>query len=137
LAPGGLGLAYWASGGASVVYLNFPADPHQLNAVREYVPETGTEAMVATTSQFAVFAPNADASVFVGASRNKAAPHVLLLLRATRHELTVCEHRSGNPARVAPVFSPDSQNIYFGSDRHGKPAVYSVALDRMVEETES
>jgi oligogalacturonide lyase len=137
LAPGGLGPAYWASAGDSVVYLNLPAVPGQLNALRECAPETGADGLVATTSQFAVFAPNPDASVFAGASRNKAAPYVLLLLRATRHELSVCEHRSSNPARVAPVFSPDSQNIYFGSDRHGKPAIYSVAMDRLVEETES
>jgi oligogalacturonide lyase len=36
---------------------------------------------------------------------------------------------------VRPLFSPDSQRIYFQSDRHGRPAIYSVAIDRLVEET--
>ena len=37
---------------------------------------------------------------------------------------------------VAPIFSPDSQRIFFVSDRHGKPAVYTVKVDKLVEKTD-
>jgi len=33
------------------------------------------------------------------------------------------------------VFSPNSQHVYFVSDREGKPAIYSVAVEKLVEET--
>jgi oligogalacturonide lyase len=36
---------------------------------------------------------------------------------------------------VCPVFSPDSQNVYFRSDRHGKPAIYGMHLDKLIEKT--
>jgi len=36
---------------------------------------------------------------------------------------------------VAPTFSPDSKTIVFISDRHGKPAVYRIPVDKFVEET--
>jgi oligogalacturonide lyase len=38
---------------------------------------------------------------------------------------------------VAPIFSPSSQRIFFESDRHGKPAIYTMSVERLVEETES
>ncbi|MBL8293238.1 MAG: PD40 domain-containing protein, partial [Bryobacterales bacterium] len=91
---------------------------------------------VAATSQYAQFSPNGDASVFVGVSGSKAQPHVLLLLRSVRRELTLCEHKSSTAAEAAPVFSPDSQRIFFQSDRHGKPAIYFMAIERLVEKTE-
>jgi len=31
------------------------------------------------------------------------------------------------------MFSPDAQRIYFQSDRHGKPAIYSLHVERLVE----
>ena len=37
---------------------------------------------------------------------------------------------------VAPVFSPDSQRIYFQSDRDGKRAIYMVRVDKFVEKTD-
>jgi oligogalacturonide lyase len=133
IAPGRLGPAFWAADGERVVYLNFPEAG--LNSIRECLPDTGTERLVAATSQFASFSPNADASVFTGASANKASPHVLLLLRVARRELTLCEHRASDPTRVAPIFSPDSQRVYFQSDRDGKPAIYTVSVERLVERT--
>jgi oligogalacturonide lyase len=60
---------------------------------------------------------------------------LLLLLRVARRELTLCEHRSSDPMLVAPVFSPSSQRVFFQSDRHGKPAIYTMAVERFVEET--
>jgi oligogalacturonide lyase len=90
---------------------------------------------VVSTSQFAAFAPNANGSVFVGASRSVAQPTVLLLLRTTAREFTLCEHKASNPATVSPVFSPNSQRVYFQSDREGKWALYSVNVEKLIEAT--
>lgn len=135
LADGTAGPALWHPGGESILYLNFPTDPRQLHAIREYSPESGEDKLVARTSQFVSFASNRNTSVFLGASRNAASPAILLLLRVTRREFTVCEHRASDPAAVVLAFSPDSQAIFFQSDRHGKPAIYSVRVDKIVEET--
>lgn len=133
LAGGAIGPAYWSADGKTLLYLNFPEDPKELNNIREYTPETRTDKLVAKTSQYAAFSPNRDGSVFVGASRNKASPAVLIMLRVTRRELTLCEHRSSHPERVSPLFAPDSQRIYFESDRHRKSAIYALHVERLVE----
>jgi oligogalacturonide lyase len=91
---------------------------------------------VAKTSQFVQFDANHDTSVFVGASRNKASPHILLLLRTTQRELTLCEHRASDPAMAAPVFSADSQQVYFQSDKEGKSVIYRIHVERFVEKTD-
>jgi oligogalacturonide lyase len=136
-APGRVGPANWAPDGRTLLYLNFPEDRRQLNAIREYTPDTNTDKLVAKTSQYAHFGFNHDTSVFVGASRNTASPDILLLLRVTRREFTLCEHKSSHPADTAPRFSPDSQRVYFQSDRDGKPAIYDVHVDKLVEKTDS
>lgn len=136
LAPGGVGPANWAPDGSTVLYLNFPADRAQLNAVREYAPDTDTEKLVAKTSQYVHFGFNHDTSVFVGASRNAASPAVLIMLRVNGRELTICDHRASRPESVAPIFSPDAQRLYFQSDHGGKPAIYSVHIERLVEKIE-
>jgi oligogalacturonide lyase len=133
LAAGGIGPATWAASGRSLLYLNFPDDPKQLNAIREYFPDDDTDKLVARTSQYVHFGFNRDTSVFVGASRNVASPVILILLRVTRRELTLCEHKASHPETVAPMFSPDAQRIYFQSDRDGKPALYSMHVERLVE----
>jgi oligogalacturonide lyase len=120
-----------------VLYLNFPEARSKLNSIREADPAANTDRLVSETSQFVHFAPNADASVFAGASGNRAAPYILILLRRTRRELAVCEHRASDPGRVELVFSPDSQRIYFQSDRHGRPAIYCAPVERMVARTGS
>ena len=137
LAPGRIASANWASNGKALLYLNLPDDPKQLNAIRECVPDANSDKLVARTSQYASFGANRDTSVFVGASRNKASPTVLLLLRVTRRELTLCEHKSSTPDSAAPQFSPDSQRIYFQSDRDGKPAIYDMHVDKLVEKTDT
>ena len=134
-AAGGIGTPNWSSDGKTVLYLNFPEDRTQLNNLRELTPDTGVDKMIGKTSQFAAFGANRDASVFVGASRN-ASPAVLLLLRAGQRERTMCEHKASNAEAVAPLFSPDSQRIYFQSDRHGKAAIYSMHVEKLVEKTE-
>jgi len=136
LAAGRVGPANWAPDGKTILYLNLPEDRTQLNAIREYTPDTDTDKLVAKTSQFVHFGFNHDTSVFVGASRNTASPVVLILLRVTRRELTLCEHKASHPETVAPVFAPDSQRIYFQSDRDGKPAIYCIHAEKLVEKTE-
>jgi len=91
---------------------------------------------VAETSQFVRFRANADASVYVGASGSKASPYLLLLIRAAGRELTLAEHRASDASLVAPAFAPNSQFVIFVSDRHGKPAIYWIAVDKLVSETD-
>ena len=134
------GEAVWSPDGRTLLYLQIPDDPKQLVTLRENSPDdsmpgTTADQLVARTSQFGTFAPNADASVFVGASRSKASAYIIILLRVTRRELTLCEHRASDPAMVSVVFAPDSQSIFFVSDRHGKPAIYRVPVEKFVEET--
>lgn len=136
LAEGHIGPARWSPDGKTVIYLHLPDDPKQLHAIREHTPDQNLDKLVGKTSQFAHFGCNANTSVFAGASQNKASPTILLLLRVARRELTMCEHRASDPHMVAPVFSPDSQRIYFQSDRDGKRAIYMVRVDKFVEETE-
>jgi oligogalacturonide lyase len=136
LAAGRIGPARWSPDGRTVLYLNLPDDPTQLHAIRECSPDQNSDKLVARTSQFAHFGCNTNTSVFVGASQNRTAPYILILLRLTRRELSLCEHRASNPAMVAPIFSADSQQIFFESDRDGKPAIYRIHVEKLVEETE-
>ena len=136
IAAGGLGPAVWSSDGRTVLYLNFPTDPKQLNNLREATPDTNEDRLIAATSQFISFGGNADSSVLVGASGSKASPYVLLLVRAAKRELTLCEHRASDPHLVSPIFSANSQRIFFQSDKDGKLAIYSMLVDKLVEETE-
>jgi oligogalacturonide lyase len=136
IAPGTIGPARWAADGKTLLYLYFPDEKTQLNTIREHTPDANQDQLVAKTSQFVHFDANRDTTVFVGASRNKASPHILLLLRTTQRELTLCEHRSSDPLGAAPVFSADSQQVFFQSDKQGKSAIYRVHVERFVEKTE-
>ena len=129
------GSALWTPSGRTVAYLHFPEERRELNTLREHTPDENTDRLLGKTSQFVSFCSNADASVFVGASRGKASPFVLLLLRSAHREFTLCEHKSSDPAAVAPIFAPDSQSVFFQSDRDGKPAIYRVKVEKLVEET--
>ncbi len=137
LAAGRNGPFYWSPDGSSLLYLNVPGRPGELNNIREFVLSKSEDRMIGKTTQFVEFAPNRDASVFVGASGSKASPHVLIFLRSSRRELTLCEHRAKVPGNLAVAFSPNSQRIVFESDQHGKPAIYAMAVERFVAETES
>jgi oligogalacturonide lyase len=127
----------WAADGRELQYLNRPLDPHKLTSLHAWTPETDADARIADTSQFVHFDGNADSSVFVGASGSKASPYLLLLIRAAKRELTLAEHRASDPALVNPLFAPNSQFVVFISDRHGKPAIYWIAVDKLVAETGS
>ncbi|MDE3195573.1 MAG: PD40 domain-containing protein, partial [Acidobacteriota bacterium] len=136
LAPSGrVGEAVWSPSGQTLIYLHIPDDTKELISLREYAPGSGADREVAHTSQFARFACNGDASVFAGASRSKASAYLLLLLRVTRRELTLCEHHASDPGMVSPVFPPNSQSIFFVTDRHGRPAIYRVPVEKFVAET--
>jgi oligogalacturonide lyase len=137
LAEGATPQVVWAADGRELQYLNRPGDPHRLTGLRTWTPETDADARIAETTQFLEFDSNADASVFVGASGSKASPYLLLLIRAARRELTLAEHRASDPAIVNPRFAPNSQFVVFVSDRHGKPAIYWIALDKFVADTGS
>ncbi len=136
LAAGGLGLAVWSEDGKTVVYLNFPTDAKQLNNLREATPDTNEDRLIATTSQFISFGRNADSSIFVGASGSKASPYVLLLVRSGKRELTLAEHKASDPRLVSPIFAPNSQRIFFQSDKDGKLAIYCMVVEKLVAETD-
>ena len=136
LAKGRVSNPFWSPQGESLLILrDVPVGDVLVSEIHEIVPETGAEQCVARTSQFAAFAPNGDGSVYVGASRSKAQPTVILLVRSVRRELTLCEHRASHPVSVSPVFSPDSRRVYFQSDHQGKSALYSVNVELLVEPT--
>jgi oligogalacturonide lyase len=137
IAPGEVGTALWSADGRTVDYLNIPADHKLLNNIRELTPDTNEDQFVSSTSQFVVFNRNGDTSVFVGASGSKASPYMLLLVRSVKRELTLCQHRSSDPRQVTAFFAPNSQRVVFQSDRDGKMAIYSIAVDRLVEATET
>jgi oligogalacturonide lyase len=124
------------NGAGTLLYLHSPADSGRTVNLREYDPGAGKDRKISLTSQFATFCVNSDASVFVGASFSKAQPTLLLLIRSVARELTLCEHAAKDAATVAPVFTPDSQQVFFQTDRSGKPGIWSVSVDKLVEKTE-
>jgi oligogalacturonide lyase len=130
LAEGATGPAFWSADGASLIYLSLAA-----RAIREVDLKSGAARDIVPATSFVCFAPNRNASVFAGASGSKAAPYIVLVLRVNRKELPVCEHGASDPAGVAPAFSPDSQCLFFESDRDGRAAIYYVPLERVVEAT--
>ena len=137
LAAGMVGPANWTADGKTLLYLNFPADPMQITTIRESIPDTNADSLVAKTSQYAQFGFNQPATVFVGACRSAASPTILIMLRLTRRELTLCEHKASHPEMTAPRFAPDSQRIYFQSDRDGKPAIYCSHVEKFLEKTDT
>ena len=70
--------------------------------IHEVAVSGGAETLVTPTSQFAAFSPNGDGSVFVGASRSKAQPDVMLLLRSGHSEMTLCEHQASQAGSSVP-----------------------------------
>ncbi|MGD0579319.1 MAG: hypothetical protein ABSC08_10365 [Bryobacteraceae bacterium] len=129
--------AMWSPDGQSVLYLHESGAVAEPIAIREQEVDSRADRLVATTSQYACFARNADATVFLGSSRSQAGPYVLLMLRITRRELPLCEHRSRDASASCLAFSPDSQRLFFQGDSEGKSVVYSMKLEKLVEKTEA
>jgi oligogalacturonide lyase len=137
LAKGKISYPYWRPDGQALIFLRqVDLKAYIASELREVCLDGSPEHIVAETSQFASFAPNGDGSVFVGASRSRAQPDVILLLRSARREMVLCEHKAASPLSVCPVFSPNSQRVYFQSDREGKSSLYSVNVERLVDQTE-
>ena len=137
LAKGAVSCPNWNPDSESLLFLRqIQSDRGLATLIREVSLDGRDEGTVAQTSQFISFAPNADGTVFIGASRSKAQPHVVLLLRSARREMTLCEHHCSHADMVRPVFSPNSRRVYFASDRHGKSALYVVNVELLVEPTE-
>lgn len=126
--------AQWTADGRSILYLSKPAPPG-LAEIREFTPDTNEDKLVTKTSQYAAFSRNADASVFVGASGSKASPYLFLLIRAVQRELAIAEHKASDPSTCMPVFSPNSHRVFFETDRDGRRCLYSMIVDKLVEET--
>lgn len=136
LASGSIRFPYWSSDSQSVLFLrDVKGNGGVVSEIHRVLADGTSEELVSGTSQFASFAPNEDNSVFVGASRSKAQPTIELLLRVSKHELTICEHHATRAETVTPVFAPDSRRVYFQSDREGKPALYSINVELLVEPT--
>jgi oligogalacturonide lyase len=136
LAAGGTPQVRWTAAGRSLLYLNRPGDPRRSTALREFVPEGDADSRIADTTQFSRFHGNSDSSVFIGASGSGASPYLLLLTRAANRELALAEHRSSSASLVNPTFAPNSKFVVFVSDRHGKPAIYWIAVEKLVSETD-
>jgi hypothetical protein len=135
IASGRIREPYWDVDGESILFLRDVTAPSGVILAEIHAKSIqGTaETVVSPTSQFACFAPNSDATVFVGASRSRAQPNVVLMLRTPHREMTLCEHHSTHPGEVSPAFSPDNRRVYFESDREGHSAIYSVNVELLVE----
>jgi oligogalacturonide lyase len=135
IAEGMAGDAHWSADGERVHYLLTPAEPGKSVQLREIFVDNAEDKLVATTTQFVSFSRNSDSSVFAGVSGTKAAPYLLLLLRAGKRELTIAEHRASDPGKAAILFSPDSQRVIWQTDREGRSGIYMMALEKFIEKT--
>lgn len=121
--------------GGFLLYLVRTTTPQPRMQLQALDLKTGKSELLANTSQFSGFSMNKNGSVFVGASASKAQPFLLLLLRVTRREFALMEHRAKDPQRVRPFFSNDSETVYFQSDRLGKSCIFSVSVKGLIEKT--
>lgn len=134
IGEGVAGDAQWSADGRRIHYLLTP--PGKSVQLREYFIETGEDKLIGTTTQFVSFSRNSDSTVFAGVSGNKGAPYLLVLLRTGRRELTIAEHRASDASKAAIMFSPDSQRVYWQTDREGKSTIYMMVLEKFIEKTD-
>jgi oligogalacturonide lyase len=135
-APGQVLHAVFSPQGDTLLYLLKPDQPGRLHELRELQPESGADSLLAKTSQFGAIASNGDASVILGASSSLAAPHLLLLVRSVKRELTLCEHRAASALAARPQFAPNSNRIAYQTSRHGNSVLYAMNVERLVEPTD-
>jgi oligogalacturonide lyase len=136
IAAGSVIDAQWSADGHVAHYLSVPSDSAKATQLREYLPDSAEDKLIGPTTQFASFARNGDSSVFAGISGSKGSPYILLLLRSARRELTVAEHKASRVSRSAVIFAGNSQRLYYETDRQGRSAIYTIALERFVEKTD-
>ena len=144
-----VGHGYWGADGAEVFYVLFPNDSLRGASVQAVTPESGRSRTVSPCSAFGWMTGNQDGSTIVGASKRPSGPNIYVLFVKLKREITLCEHGSSGKAypiagtdrmdpRAAnpvPIFSDNSQWVYFTSDREGMPAVYRMKLEDLVEQT--
>ena len=144
-----IGHEFWFRYGAEVCYVFYPDASGRGAEIRCVDPASGQERTLSRCSKFGWVSGNQAGSALVGASRSLAGPNIYVLFPQLRREVTLAEHSSsGKPYPIAgakredpyaswpePVFSADSEWIYFVSDREGKPAVYSMNVSDLVEAT--
>jgi hypothetical protein len=112
--------ADWSPDGRSIFYLNI-AGAGKINTIREFVPDTNDDRVIAETTQFTAFARNSDASMFAGASGAKVSPYILLLVRAGRREL---------PLSRLPCFLPTaSRSISPATAMANPPSMASPSIN--------
>ena len=145
-----LGHEYWSAYGHEVCYVFYPDASGRDATVRCVNTSTREERVLSLCTKFGWLVGNHDDSAIIGASRAVTGPNIYVLFPRLRREITICEHdSSAKPYPIAgargidscaacpePVFSPDSQLIYFVSDREGKPAIYRTQVPDLVEKTE-
>lgn len=129
--------AHWSPDGQSILYLHDSGGDRPRCTIREQSLDSREDRLLAPTTQFGRFARNANGSVFLGASRSLASPYILILLRINRREFSLCEHKASDVAMVSPIFTPDSQKILFVSDRMGKPAIFLMNVEKLIEKTDT
>jgi oligogalacturonide lyase len=147
----GLGHEFWGADEDQsyfIYYVFYPDETGRGATVRRIAENSDKEEVVSRCTSFGWLQGNDDSSVIVGASRSLAGPNIYLLFTHLKRELTVCEHAtSSKPYPIAgadaqdpsvawpePVFSHDSQWIYFTSDKEGKPAIYRMNVADLVEQ---
>ena len=145
-----VGHEYWSGYGHEVCYVFYPDSSGRDATVRCVNTSTRQERILSRCTKYGWLTGNHDNSAIIGASRAVTGPNIYVLFPQLRREITLCEHdSSAKPYPIAgtrgtdpcaaypePVFSPDSQLIYFVSDREGQPAIYRTEVPDLVERTE-
>ncbi len=143
-----VGQEQWAADGSRIYFVHFPDSTGRRATVRSVDPVSGAEHTISPCSAFGWMQVNADATAIVGASRRLSGPNIYVLFTKLAREITLCEHSSSrepyplpggrsdpHASHPAPVFSRNSQWVYFTSDREGRPAIYRMKLEDLVSET--
>ncbi len=84
--PGRILQAFWSPDGRELLYLLDPGVAGEQVQIRTHDIDSRGDQLVAKTSQFARFAPNANATVFLGASREQG---------VSGHAIDVARHKAG------------------------------------------
>ena len=144
-----VGHGYWGADGREVFYVSFPNESLRGATIQAVLPESGESRTVSPCSAFGWMTGNQDGSTIVGASKRPSGPNIYVLFVKLQREITLSEHGSSGKAypiagtdrmdpyaaNPVPIFSENSQWVYFTSDREGMPAVYRMKLEDLVEQT--